>query len=131
MKEMSLAERIFRLRRSPAFSELYDSELGAIGGALRPKGYGPGEVIARAGQPMRLLHLVVSGRVVQDAGAVPEVFGVNSLLTGEPMTVELRADPEDGAQCLVLTRPHFLTLVNEYPPLLVNLLAEWRRVGGA
>jgi signal-transduction protein with cAMP-binding, CBS, and nucleotidyltransferase domain len=127
MTDLTLAERIFLLRRARAFARLYDSELGSIARACRVRGYEPGEVVARPGRPLKELHLVAKGRVLDDrAGPMPMVFGATSLLTGDSLDSGLTADPELGAFCLLLSRAHFFTLVNEYPPLLVNLLNEWR-----
>ena len=124
---MTLAERIFLLRRARAFARLYDRELGSIALACKVRQYVAGEVVGRAGRPLRYLPLVADGRVLDGAsGALPAVFGATSLLTGQSLENDLLADAEKGAACLLLSRPHFLTLVNEYPPLLVNLLNEWR-----
>ena len=131
MSTMSLAERIFLLRRAPAFARLYDSELGSIASACRVREYAPGEVVARSGRPVKHLHLIAQGGVLdRKAGPLPAVFGATSLLTGQVLEDELVADDTEGAVCLLLSRPHFFTLVNEYPPLLVNLLREWREVRG-
>jgi signal-transduction protein with cAMP-binding, CBS, and nucleotidyltransferase domain len=132
MTTMTLADRIFLLRGARAFGRLYDSEIGAIAAACRVRMYGPGEVVARPGRPLRHLHVVADGRVLDEkAGPLPTVFGATSLLTGQPLDAALSADPVTGATCLLLSRTHFFTLVNEYPPLLVNLLNEWREERGA
>jgi signal-transduction protein with cAMP-binding, CBS, and nucleotidyltransferase domain len=124
---VTLADRIFLLRGLPAFSRLYDSEVGSIAAVCRVRTYEPGETISRPGQPLRHLYLVASGRVLDErAGPLPAVFGATSLLTGQPLDTALTADPEEGATCFLLGRAHFFTLVHEYPPLLVNLLNEWR-----
>ncbi len=124
----TLADRIFLLRGARAFAGMYDSELGSVASACRVRAYAPGEVVARPGHPLRHLYLVAEGRVLDEgAGVLPQVFGATSLLTGEPLQSALTADPEEGATCLLLSRPHFFTLVREYPPLLVNLLDEWRK----
>lgn len=131
MTDLSVAERIFLLRSTRAFGRLYDSEIGSIALACRHRTFRPGEVVARAGRPLRQLHLVATGAVVDErAGPLPRVFGASSLLTGHALEAGLRADPVEGASCLLLSRPHFFTLVNEYPPLLVSLLEDWREEFG-
>ena len=131
MTGMTLAERIFLLRRTRAFARLYDSELGSIASACRIRAYKPGEVVARSGRPLKYLHLVAEGRIIDEAsGPLLSVIGATSLLTGQALDSALIADPEVGARCLLLSRPHFFTLVNEYPPLLLNLLREWREERG-
>lgn len=128
---MSLPDRIFLLRRTPAFAQLYDSEVGSIARALRHRQYAPGEVLARPNQPLRNLYIVADGGVDDErSGRLPRVFGVSSLLTGHDLEASLVADARDGASCLLLSRPHFFTLVNEYPPLLVSLLHDWREEFG-
>lgn len=130
MSAMTLAERIFLLRKAPAFARLYDSELGSIASACKVRSYAPGEMVARAGRPIKHLHLIAEGGVSDASnGALSEVFGATSLLTSQPLEHDLTADPKHGAVCLLLSRPHFFTLVNEYPPLLVNLLRDWRDGG--
>ena len=132
MTSMTLAERIFLLRGARAFARLYDSELGSIASACRVREYGPGEVVARPGRPLKHLHLIAEGHVLDEAsGPLPTVFGATSLLTGQVLDSRLVAHPETGATCLLLSRPHFFTLVNEYPSLLVNLLREWQKQRGA
>lgn len=127
MSEISLADRIFHLRRTRAFARLYDSEVGAIAAACRVRVYAPGEVVGRPGRPLKHLHIVVRGGVNHEGwGTLPSVFGAVSLLTGQPLDSTLTAHAGEGATCLLLGRAHFFTLVNEYPPLLVNLLEEWR-----
>lgn len=127
---MTLAERIFLLRGAKAFAHMYDSEVGSIAGACRVRRYEPGEVLARPGRPLKHLYLVAEGRVLDErAGPMPSVFGATSLLTGQSLDTTLTVDPELGATCLLLGRAHFFTLVNEYPPFLVNLLGEWREAG--
>lgn len=132
MSTMTLAERIFLLRRTRAFARLYDSELGSIASVCRLRVYEPGETVARSGRPLKHLHLVAEGRIVDEAsGPLPSVFGATSLLTGQALDSTLTADPHLGARCLVISRPHFFTLVNEFPPLLMNLLEEWQEERGS
>ncbi len=131
MSALTLADRIFLLRGLPAFSRLYDSEVGSIASACRVRTFEPGELVSRAGRPLKHLHIVARGSVIDEgAGALPPVFGATSLLTGESLDAALTADPEEGATCLLLGRAHFFTLIHEYPPLLVNLLKEWREERG-
>lgn len=127
MSTLTLTEKIFLLREAHAFEGLYDSELGPIAEACRVRVFEPGEVVVKEGHPVTSLHVIASGRVIhEEFGALPSVFGATSLLTGQALESSVKADPDEGATCLLLSQPHFFTLVNECPSLLLNLLNDWR-----
>lgn len=118
---MTIAERIFALRRSPPFDRLFDSEIGPMARACRVRDFAPGEMVAHADRPLRHLFVVVEGEVRRGEVPLPRVFGESSLLLGHPPGAELLAGG-GGARCLLLGRGHFFTLVNECPWLLEGVL---------
>lgn len=120
---MNLVERLFALRSAVPFAGLYDSELAAIAEVTKVRVLSPGEVVQRAGRPVRHLHVVAEGALVDAAGAtLPTTWGERYLVTGRDAPEEIRAHPDRGATCLLIPRPHVLTLVHESPSVLLALL---------
>ena len=123
---MSIIDRLFALRASPPFDQLRSSELVLIAAAVRERRYGPGDLIAPAGRPLRSLFVQVEGSVVAaDGSPLPPVFGAASLLFGVPAESAVRAGPE-GATCLLISRAHFHTIMSECPVLLMGLMRDSR-----
>lgn len=119
---MSMIERLFTLRRSPAFSQLRDTELVLIAASARTRRYTAGEIIGAAGRPLRHLFVVVDGEAVTASGReLPGTFGAISLLFGSPLDEAVRAG-DTGLVCLIIRRAHFHTILNECPGLVVGLL---------
>ena len=70
-----------------------------------------------------LLHVVVEGEVLDDAGTrSPRVFGVTALLLDRPAPETRVASPSGGATCLLIHRGHFFTTINECPALIAGFL---------
>lgn len=128
---MNLVERLFALRAAPPFADLYDSELAAIAEVTKVRVLPPGGVAQRAGRPVRSLFVVAEGGLVDAAGAaLPATWGERYLVTGREAPEEIRAHPGEGATCLLIPRPHVLTLVHESPSVLLALLDAPARDGG-
>lgn len=129
---MNLIERLFALRSSAPFADLYDSELAAIAEVTRVRVVAPGAVVQRAGRPVRHLYVVAEGGLVGATGAsLPATWGERYLVTGRDAPEEVRAHPGSGATCLLIPRPHVLTLVHESPSVLLALLDAPAGDGGS
>ena len=120
---MNLVERIFALRALPPFQHLYDSELAAIAGVTTARVLAPGERVQRRERPVKHLVVVADGSLVDGAGrALPRTWGERFLVTGRDADVDVVAHPDRGATCLLVPRPHVLTIVNESPSVLMALM---------
>lgn len=127
---MNVIERVFALRVTPPFDRLYDSEIAQIARAARVQELAAGESLASADRPLRYLVIVTKGRIDLGGEPAPAVFGQESLLLGTPLGVDAVAGP-GGATCLLLLRTHFLTVFQECPWILMELMEEPRGVLGA
>ncbi len=126
---MNVVERLFALRSTYAFRVLYDSELAAIARIARVRVFAPGTTVVPRGGTVDRLYVVVEGALTTNDGAIaaagdaglPSVWGHRELLEGRPAAVTVRADRERGAQCVTISRPHFLTVAQESPEVLTRL----------
>ena len=121
--EMTVTERLFALQESPPLDLVRDTELPHIALATRARTFAPGEVIAAEGWPLRHLVITIEGAAEMDGVTVPRVFGEESLLFGNELSKPLRATAA-GATCLLITRAHFFTIINECPAVLIGFLAR-------
>jgi signal-transduction protein with cAMP-binding, CBS, and nucleotidyltransferase domain len=122
-RDMTVTERLFALPESPPLDLVRDTELPHIALATRARTFAPGEVIAAAGWPLRHLVITIEGTAEMDGVTLPRVYGEESLLFGNELTEPLRASAE-GATCLLITRAHFFTIINECPSVLIGFLAR-------
>lgn len=118
---MNVIERVFAIRATPPFDRLYDSEIVQIAKASRVRELAAGETLAPTDRPLKYLVIVTRGRIDFGEEPSPPVFGQESLLLGTPLGVDAVAGPE-GATCLLLLRPHFLTVFQECPWILMELM---------
>lgn len=117
---MNLVERLFALRGSLPFAQLYDSELAAVAEVATARRVEAGATLFRPGQPVRHLVVVTEGALVDgDGREMRPVYGAASLLTGIPAREPVRGHPVLGATCLLISRTHFLTIVSELPAVLL------------
>lgn len=119
------------LTRNPLFEGLEPDDLEELTWLMRPRRFGPGDVICEAGTAGDSLFVVSEGlaRVLvaePDGGqsAVArlrrgDVIGEMSLLTGEPRSATVVAATRTTA--LELGRNEFATLVSRHPHVLLNL----------
>ncbi len=121
--EMTVTERLFALQESPPLDMVRDTELPRIALATRARIFVPGEVIAAAGWPLRHLVITIAGAAEMGGVILPRVFGEESLLFGNDLSTPLRAT-DAGATCLLITRAHFFTIINECPAVLIGFLGR-------
>jgi hypothetical protein len=119
---MSPVEKMFALQQQAPFDRLSDSELEIAATIVAERHFPPGELVLGSGEPFRRLLVRLEGSWWVDELALPPVLGVESLLTGVEGPGEIKTGPE-GVHCLVMTRGHFFTLVNECPAMLLSLLS--------
>ena len=119
---MTITERIFALGSVPPFDRIRAAELALLAEAVRVVRYEPGAVLVGAGDSTRQLLIRVAGSTTIDGEDAPAVVGYRSLLFEVPVTETVHAGP-DGATCLVLSRGHFFTVVNEIPAVIVGFAA--------
>ena len=125
-------DHLLALKGISPFSRLRDSELVLIANVVREVVYPPGAKVFGTGRPLPALHIVIDGRVQgPDGVALPAVFGVESLLLDQPAVGPLAADPCHGARCLLISRAHFFTMVNECPALTVGFIEDFIGPGAA
>jgi signal-transduction protein with cAMP-binding, CBS, and nucleotidyltransferase domain len=124
---MTTAEKLFALKATPPFDRLRDSELALIAEAARHRRIAPGETICSPARPLRRLHVIAWGGI-QDSqgGEAPAVFGVGAVLFDLPMTGAWRAAAPDGAECLLIQKGHFFTMVHECTGLAAGFLEQYQ-----
>jgi len=121
---MNRVQRLFALRSSPAFAHLYDSELAAVAGIATVRRVAPGAYLVHRGQAVRHLYVVAEGGLVDDEGReVAGPCGAREMLCGRSAPRDLLGHPRSGATCLLIGRTHFLTLVSEFPAVLLDMHA--------
>lgn len=126
---MNQVEKIFALKRHPLFSSLEDAELILIADVAVSRQFAPGSTIAEPGALLNRIYVVTGGTISgagDDSVDLPLV-GVESLVLEKPVAQTLVAHPEDGAQCLVIGKGHFFTILNECPEILIHYLEGTRR----
>jgi signal-transduction protein with cAMP-binding, CBS, and nucleotidyltransferase domain len=127
-----IARNILALKRARPFDRLRDSELTLIADVARERTYRPGETVVAGVSPLQNLIVVVEGAIRGPGGQpLPAVFGVESLLFDKPVNGPLSADGETGARCLLISRAHFFTMVNECPALAVGFVDDFVGPGAA
>ncbi len=119
---MTPVELMFALRRQPPFDSLSDGELEIAAKVVSERNFAPGALVLGSGEPFRRLLVRLEGSWQVNDRTLPAILGVESMLTGIEGPGEVRAGPT-GVRCLVMTRGHFFTLVNECPALLLSLLS--------
>lgn len=119
---MTLVEKILALKTTPPFDGLRDNELALIASAALQRHFPAGETINPADEPFSRFHLLVRGSWESPAGPLPRTLGVASLLYDAPAPL-VTAGP-DGAECLVIARSHFHTVMAECPEVLIGYLTS-------
>lgn len=120
---MNIIEKLFALKRCPLFRLLEDGELILVADTASHRTYAPGSPLARPGSILRQLLVVVDGEVrgMESGQSQFTVLGIESLVLEKPLEQGLEAGPA-GATCLVLSKGHFFTIVNECPEMLARYL---------
>jgi monovalent cation:H+ antiporter, CPA1 family len=113
------------LKQLPLFEGVSGRHLRRI--TARPKRFGPGEAIVRAGDPGNAFYVILDGEVrVQPPGRRPvtlkagDYFGEMALLDGAPRSADIRAAGE--VTTLLIGRSAFTKLLRSEPQIAGVLL---------
>ncbi|OQY29736.1 MAG: hypothetical protein B6244_02805 [Candidatus Cloacimonetes bacterium 4572_55] len=123
---MTPSEKIFSLKGILPFNRLRDSELILIAEITKYRSYAPGEKITSAGRILPKLYITIDGELTAEGPEngekfpVPQVFGVESLLMDHPIIHSLSASEPGGANCLLINKGHFFTIMYECPELVIG-----------
>ena len=122
---MTLSEKILALRQCSLFEGVGDSEITAIAEICRARKFMAGSVITRAHEVPQRLLIVTNGSLQQLNGQpLSAVYDVPSLVLNLAPVRDVVADPQLGAECLMISKSHFFTIIQECPSVLVNVLTE-------
>ena len=120
---MTITEKLFALKKIPLFNRLRNSELILIAEVASVRRFGSGEKVVSSGVLLQSLYVVVQGAVQKEnSGTSAPIFGIESLIFEKTTSEMLQADSSDGATCLVISKGHFFTIVNECPNLAIGFL---------
>ena len=90
-----------------------------------PKRFEPGETVVEAGALPNRLLVVANGSVQGDSRAETDseisIIGVDALALERSFEETFVAGP-DGATCLMISKGHFFTIINECPAILTGHL---------
>jgi ATP/ADP translocase len=130
--ELTVSEKILRLRDIAIFSGLSVSELGAIARVTEEVDYPAGETVLEEGEPGETVFLIIKGEVVVYKGGKGtsrqiqldtmkdgDYFGEMALFeeAGRSATILTR----EAARFLVLHKQEFNELVREYPGIALRI----------
>jgi CRP-like cAMP-binding protein len=131
MKQMSLIERAFFLKKVKLFSELDLDSLLAIAEKLHHDDYDANERVFMPGQVANRIYLIAQGTIqILDEKTRPLVqlsssdfFGDESLFNEQPRTYS--AICKTDCLFLTLSRSHLLSIISECPAVAVVLLQAY------
>lgn len=131
MKQLSLIERAFFLKKVRLFSELDLDSLLAVAEKLHHDDYDANEKVFTPGQVANRIYLIAHGTIsiLDEKGKIlgelssGEFFGDESLFNEQPRTYSVICKTE----CLFLTlsRSHLLSIISECPAVAVVLLQSY------
>lgn len=125
------------LKKVQLFSELHDDDLAKVAEIASEKTHKKNEVIFHENDPGSVLFVLKSGAVkisVCDRNGKEDIlkiiypgdfFGDMSLLDGKHRSATVAA--MEKSMSLIVQREHFLSLINKYPNLAMNMLATMSR----
>ena len=120
---MSPVEIMFALQGRAPFDSLTDGELEIAAAVTTERRFSAKALVLGPGEPFQRLLIQLDGTWLAQDEELPQVLGIESLLSGVEGPGEIRAG-DDGVRCLVISRGHFFTLINECPALLLSLLTS-------
>ena len=125
------------LRQASLFSDMDDTELAAVRGAMDEHTFVPGQNIIRENEEGNLVYVIVAGSaniIINDASGQElflekigpgSLFGEMSMLTGQPRTVCVRAI--DAVRTLALDRSEFHDVLMKHPHAAIDVLTVLSR----
>lgn len=128
MKQLSLIEKAFFLKKTRIFSDLDLDLLLAIADKLSQDLYDKEEKIFSVNQVANRMYLIAQGRVkILDADgkelallSTPDFFGDESLFNEKPRTYS--AVCQTDSLILTLSRSNLMTIISECPSVATSLL---------
>ena len=131
MKQLSLIERAFFLKKVRLFSELDLDSLLAIAEKLHHDDYDAGEKVFTPGQVANRIYVIAHGTVqILDDRARPladlssgDFFGDESLFNEQPRSYSVVCKTD--SLFLTLSRSHLLSIISECPAVAVVLLQAY------
>lgn len=126
--QLSLADKIEFLGTIPLFSSLPPDRLAKIAEFVEEKTYPPNTFLFHEGDPGDFLYLILSGEVSLIKEGIPlktlrqrgDCMGEMALIDQSPRSASLMALTE--LRSLRLSRDHFNRVLNENPPISLELL---------
>ncbi len=114
--------RLSALQAIAPFNRLREAECAVLAEAATPRHFPPQVIVHQGGLPLARLMIVIAGAVRNGAGAeLGPVLGLGSLLDGQFLE-QLTADPQTGADVLLVNKHTFFTLARECPEVLRGFL---------
>ncbi|MCB1096366.1 MAG: hypothetical protein KDN22_12390 [Verrucomicrobiae bacterium] len=123
---MTVIEKAFALQSVPAFADLRIQDLTAIARVAVHRQFAAGVTAYATESFLKELVVVVRGELEDTHGfPVPSVLGVASLLKDRPTSIDLCAGAE-GAECLLISKGHFFTIIHQCPEIVRALVQQGR-----
>jgi signal-transduction protein with cAMP-binding, CBS, and nucleotidyltransferase domain len=126
-------DTLFSLKLIPLFENLSNPEIIAIASVTIKKSYGPNSVVFEKGDFPQCLQIITDGKfeVVDEehgtsACLSENVFGIRELLFDLPIEQKILASRSHGAECFLIRKSNFFTIIHECPNLLLNYLSRQR-----
>lgn len=132
--EMSIPDKILRLRGIQIFEGLSVNELAAIATVTEEADYPQGQIVIREGEPGDTMYLLIKGQVSvikgmgEQGGAkgielarigVGDYFGEMALFEDTVRSASIRT--EEDSRLLVLHKREFTEIVREYPQIALHI----------
>lgn len=128
MKNLTLIEKAFILKRTPLFGTLDLDLLLTIADKLMPTAFDPDDFIFIANEEANRMYFIVKGKVaIQLSSTEPicklqegDFFGEESLFNNRPRGYEAKSLTE--TLLLTLSRTNLYTIISECPSVAVGFL---------
>lgn len=127
---MKFAEKYLLLRSVPPFDSLDADAAAAVAQVCFVHSFKPCATIASAKSLPTHLFAAFRGSI-EYRGENVKIFEPHRLVDLCEFDDCARADASTGAECLVISREHFIGLARNYPDILVKLYNKGNAAGGA
>lgn len=120
-------EIVFSFRFFPLFASLSNAEIMAIASVAGRRIYKPGSLVCEKGESLLNLQLVVEGKLesIDEESMIStplteNFLGVKELLFDVPAERKIIASVSHGAECFLIRKSNFFTILHECPTLLLS-----------
>lgn len=121
---MTVIERALALQSVSVFAGLRTQELLAIGRIAEHRDFAPGALVCSAESVSKGLIITIRGELLESGMIpVPSVIGIASLIRDSEMGADITAG-EKGAECLLIGKGHFFTIIHQCPEIVRDLLKQ-------